>query len=76
MNIKVGDLVRIEYIDRNPALEKFIKGNRIVCLVISEYDIYRFRIKPMFAENEEGELVMKGIGNKGFVYPKYSCEVV
>ena len=74
--MKVGDLVRIEYKDRNPALEKFIKGNKIVCLVISEYDIYRFRIKPMFAENREGELVMKGIGNKGFVYPKYSCEIV
>jgi len=76
MNIKVGDLIRIEYRDNNPALEKFIKGNRIVCLVISEYDIYRFRIKPMFAENKEGELVIKGLANKGFVYPKYSCEIV
>jgi hypothetical protein len=74
--IKVGDLVRIEYRDNNPALKKFIKGNRIVCLVISEYDIHRFRIRPMFAENKEGELVMKGLGNKGFVYPKYSCEIV
>ena len=76
MNIKVGDLVRIEYIDRNPALENFIKGNRIVCLVISEYDTYRFRIRPMFAENDVGEMVLKGLGNKGFVYPKYSCELV
>ena len=76
MKIKVGDLVRVEYKDKNPALEKFIEGNRIVCLVISEYDTYRFRIRPMFAENEEGELVIKGIGNKGFVYPKYSCEVI
>ena len=76
MNIKVGDLVRIEYKDNNPALESFIKGNKIVCLVISEYDIYRFRIKPMFAENKEGEMVLKGLGNKGFVYPKYSCEIV
>jgi len=45
-------------------------------LVISEYDIYRFRVKPMFAENKEGELVMQGLGNKGFVYPKYSCKIV
>jgi len=74
--MQIGDLVRIEYKDKNPALEKFIEGNRIVCLVISEYDIYRFRVKPMFAENKEGEVVMKGIGNKGFVYPKYSCEIV
>ncbi len=74
--MKVGDLVRIEYKDKNPALETFIEGNRIVCLVISEYDACRFRIKPVFAENETGELVMKGLGSKGFVYPKYSCEVV
>ena len=76
MSIKVGDLVRIEYKDNNPALEKFIKGNRIVCLVISEYDTYRFRIRPMFAENDEGKMVLKGLGNKGFVYPKYSCDIV
>ena len=76
MKIKVGDLVRIEYKDKNPALENFIKGNNIVCLVISEYDTYRLRIRPMFAENEAGEMVLKGLGNKGFVYPKYSCEIV
>ena len=76
MKIKVGDLVRIEYKDKNPALENFIKGNKIVCLVISEYDTYRLRIRPMFAENEAGEMVLKGLGNKGFVYPKYSCEIV
>ena len=74
--MKVGDLVRIEFKDNNPALETFIEGNRIVCLVIGEYDASRFRIKPVFAENEKGELVMKGIGSKGFVYPKYSCEVI
>ena len=74
--IKVGDLVRIEYKDSNPALENFIKGNSIVCLVVSYWDSYRFKIKPVFAENEKGEMVLKGIGNKGFVYPKYSCEVV
>ena len=76
MKIKVGDLVRIEYKDKNPALENFIKGNKIVCLVISEYDTYRLRIRPMFAENEAGEMVLKGLGNKGFVYPKYSCDIV
>jgi len=76
MKIKVGDLVRIEYKDKNPALENFIKGNKIVCLVISEYDTYRLRIRPMFAENEAGEMVLKGLGNKGFVYPKYSCKIV
>tara|TARA_R110000744_G_scaffold370478_1_gene481073 strand:- start:495 stop:728 length:234 start_codon:yes stop_codon:yes gene_type:complete len=76
MNIKVGDLVKIEYKDNNPALENFIKGNKIVCLVISVYDTYRLRLKPMFAENETGEMVLKGLGNKGFVYPKYSCELV
>ena len=76
MNIKVGDLVRIEYRDNNPALENFIKGNKIVCLVISEYDVYRFRIKPMFAENKTGELILKGLEDKGFVYPKRSCELV
>ena len=76
MKIKVGDLVRIEYKDKNPALENFIKGNKIVCLVISEYDTYRLRIRPMFAENEAGEMLLKGLGNKGFVYPKYSCEIV
>jgi|TARA_R110002020_G_scaffold275605_2_gene490851 hypothetical protein len=76
MKIKVGDLVRIEYKDTNPALEPFIKGNKIICLVISEYDTYRMRLRPIFAENNAGEIVLKGIANKGFVYPKYSCEIV
>ena len=76
MKIKVGDLVRIEYKDNNPALEKFIQGNKIVCLVISEYDTYRLRLKPIFPENDEGSMVLNGLGDKGFVYPKYSCELV